>query len=81
VDTAADHDMFKLPGLDEVANLSLGDADARRKLLWGFETVSHGDLLCRCVAATISCFSASLGACSVFVILVNPVMRYLTRCR
>jgi hypothetical protein len=46
VDAAADPDVLKLPRLNKVANLALGEADAGGKLLRSFEAVSHGDLLC-----------------------------------
>jgi hypothetical protein len=47
VDTATDHDVFELTGLNEVADLALGDADAGRKLLWGFEAFRHSSFGCR----------------------------------
>ena len=45
MNAAADHDVFKLPRLNEVTNLTLGDADAGRELLRGFEAVSHGSFV------------------------------------
>jgi hypothetical protein len=38
---APNHDVLKLPRLNEMPNLTLGDADAGRELLRGFESVSH----------------------------------------
>jgi hypothetical protein len=41
VDTAADHDVFELTRLDEMANLALREADSGGELLRGFEAVSR----------------------------------------
>jgi hypothetical protein len=35
--TASDHDVLKLTGLDKMTNLPLGETDARGKLLWCFK--------------------------------------------
>jgi hypothetical protein len=37
VNPTADHDVFKLTSLNQVADLTLGDPNARRKLLWRFQ--------------------------------------------
>jgi hypothetical protein len=37
---AADHDVLKLAGLNEVTNLPLGETDSGGKLLWCFQPLS-----------------------------------------
>jgi hypothetical protein len=39
VNSAADHDMLKLTGLNQVADLALGDPNTRGELLWGLQPI------------------------------------------
>jgi hypothetical protein len=39
VNSAANHNVLKLMGLDQVADLTLGDPNARSKLLWRFQPI------------------------------------------
>ena len=39
MDSATDHNVFKLSSCNEMSDLALGDADPRGKLLRGFEAV------------------------------------------
>jgi hypothetical protein len=39
VNTAADHDVLKLPGLNEMADLAVGKTNTRGELLWRFQPI------------------------------------------